>query len=244
MNEWYKDWFDSEDYLLVYNHRDDQDAIKLTDLILLETKLAKGSSILDAACGAGRHCLLFAKKGYDVDGFDLSKNLLSIAHRRAKEENLKIKFRLGDIRSISYENEFDLVTNLFTSFGYFDTDTENFSFVKNSLKFIKPGGYYAIDFFNKKYLEENLVSRSENLMGSFPVIEERAIENGRVNKVITLKKPGIDRVYTESVKLYTFEELLEKFNGIGFKFMKAFGSYDGEEFDINISPRTIIIFRK
>ncbi|MBU1101031.1 MAG: class I SAM-dependent methyltransferase [Bacteroidetes bacterium] len=244
MNEWYKEWFDSEDYLLVYNHRDDQDAIKLTDLILRETGLPEGSSILDAACGAGRHCRLFAQKGYKVEGFDLSKNLLSIAHKRAKEEKLEIKFRIGDIRSIIYETEFDLVTNLFTSFGYFDTDAENFSFVKNAFKFIKVGGYYAIDFLNKKYLEENLVSKSENLMGSFPIIEERVIENGRVNKIITLKKPGIDRKYTESVKLYTFEELLEKFNEIGFKFTKAFGNYDGEEFNINISPRAIIIFRK
>lgn len=244
MTEWYKEWFDSDDYLLVYNHRDDKDAVKLTDLILKETRIPNGSSILDAACGAGRHSLLFAKKGYLVSGFDLSLNLLNIAQKRAKEEKLNIDFRRGDIRSISYEKEFSLVTNLFTSFGYFDTDSENFSFVKNSFNFIKEGGFYALDFINKNYLEENLVERSVNEMNGFSVIEERTIAAGRVNKVITLQKPGSDSRFIESVRLYAFEELLEKFGEIGFQFQKAFGNYEGENFNINNSPRAIMIFQK
>ena len=62
MKEWYKDWFSSDEYLSLYPHRDDEDAEKLLELILTETNPVKNASVLDAACGAGRHSINLASK--------------------------------------------------------------------------------------------------------------------------------------------------------------------------------------
>ena len=76
MKNWYQEWFASEEYLLVYKHRNLADAEKLINFILSNIELESNSRILDIACGAGRHSFLLSKKGFSVFGFDLSKPLL------------------------------------------------------------------------------------------------------------------------------------------------------------------------
>lgn len=244
MAEWFEDWFDSEDYLTVYNHRNETDAAKLVKLIVETTKLPTGSRVLDAACGAGRHAILLSRVGYDVQGFDLSGNLLKIAEKDAADKKQKIRFTRGDLRSIHYEEKFDLITNLFTSFGYFESDEENFAFVRNAFDFLNDNGVYVLDYLNKPFLEANLVPSSERLINGVVIREQRELTGGRINKQITLLKPGTSKVFNESVKLYCFEDILEEFSRIGYKFETAFGNYEGESFDINSSERAIMIFRK
>ena len=152
MAEWFEDWFASDQYLNVYKHRDESDAQKLLSLISKHITLTKDELILDAACGAGRYTNLLLKKGYKVIGFDLSLPLL----KKASVDSYKymsdgIYFR-ADIRTIGLKKKFSLILNVFTSFGYFCTDEENFSFLRNSLKFLNPGGYFVFDYFNSNYI--------------------------------------------------------------------------------------------
>ena len=123
--DWFKDWFASEEYLTVYNHRDSEDAEQLSDLIIETIKPNTGAWILDAACGAGRHGLYFSSKGYNVFGFDLSNNLLLKAKSEARLRKLNINLVQADIRKVCFKKRFFAVLNLFTSFGYFETDEEN-----------------------------------------------------------------------------------------------------------------------
>ena len=71
MNDWFYDWFESEDYLKVYNHRNECDAKKLFDLIIKKISVEAKADVLDIACGAGRHSILFASKGFNVTGVEL-----------------------------------------------------------------------------------------------------------------------------------------------------------------------------
>jgi len=70
MTEWFEDWFNTEEYLNVYRHRNEEDAKNLFDLIIKNVLLEKGSKVLDLACGAGRHSILFAKNNFDVTAVD------------------------------------------------------------------------------------------------------------------------------------------------------------------------------
>ncbi|MBK8947058.1 MAG: class I SAM-dependent methyltransferase [Ignavibacteriae bacterium] len=144
--EWFKDWFSSKYYLDVYNHRNEKDADEIVNLILSQINLKENSNILDAACGVGRHAVKFAEKKFNVTAFDLSTNLLYIGINCAKERNLNINFLVSDLRNFYINRKFDLVANLFTSFGYFETDEENFKFVENSYKLLNSNGYYVLDF--------------------------------------------------------------------------------------------------
>lgn len=244
MQNWFKDWFNSSDYLKVYNHRDSLDAQKLSDLILSSIHLPNNAKILDAACGSGRHAIYLSSKGFNVIGFDLSRTLLKKAKEEASINNIKLNLILADIREICFKGKFDLILNLFTSFGYFETDEENFSFIKRAFHFLNNDGFYVLDYFNKSYLERNLVYESEKYFDDMIVLEKRRIENQRVIKEIVILKENDTNRFIESVKLYDSKTIINKFLSGGYKLFKTFGDYDGNIYNEDSSPRLILIFQK
>ena len=244
MSEWFKTWFGSDEYLNVYQHRNNEDAGKLIQLIISETKLLKGSSVLDAACGAGRHAFNLQYAGYHVTGFDLSKTLLKIAMRNAGAQNLSRNFFCADLRNVYLKKQFDLVVNLFTSFGYFENDVENFLFPKSAIQFLKNEGYYILDFLNAFYVIKNLIPESVKEFDSKTIIENRKISNGRVEKEIIIENKNGTETFMESVRLYTKHEIVRGFENLGYRTEKIFGDYSGSVYDENDSERLIIFFKK
>lgn len=242
--EWFKEWFESNDYLYVYNHRDDKEALTLIELIIKTINPSKEKIFLDAACGFGRHALVLSSLGYKVVGFDLSRNLLSIAKRKSIDKNLNLDLLVADFRSILFKKKIDVVMNLFTSFGYFETDEDNFHFVKRAHHFMNKGGYYVLDYINLPYLEKNIVRETERVIGGKIIREFRSIENDRVNKKILIRDGNTLVEYNESVKLYNQEFLIKNFRYAGFNLIKQYGDYLGNDFDEQESPRLVLFFQK
>jgi len=242
--DWFKIWFESDYYQQAYNHRDENDAKVLCELILNSVQLHPKAKILDAACGAGRHYINFAQKGFSVFGFDLSKNLLNVAKRNCELKNIQANFFCADIRKVFLKSKFDLITNLFTSFGYFESDKENFSFIQNAYELLKENGYYVLDYFNENHLRKNLLEKSYKKNNEVVFFENRKIINGRIEKIIKIKNPESEIEFIESVKIYSFEQLKTEITKIGFELVKTFGNYSGEKFDIENSQRLIMIFKK
>ncbi|MCP5062816.1 MAG: class I SAM-dependent methyltransferase [Ignavibacteriae bacterium] len=242
--EWFEDWFSSKEYLEVYKHRNSEDAERLLELILNNISIEPDAKILDAACGAGRHSIYLAEKDFNVTGFDLSSTLLKIANENSKHLKLDINFINSDIRQFSSKTNFDLIVNLFTSFGYFDSDEENFAFPSNAFDILNESGYFVLDFLNKNYVIKTLVPESEKRIGDKIITEKRKIENSRVVKTIIINEDSKISEYFESVKLYSSEVILDKFSEIGFKIKSIFGSYSGNDFVENKSERFIVIFQK
>lgn len=243
-SEWFKDWFNTQEYLNVYQHRNESDAENHIKIILENIKITSGAKILDMACGAGRHAVIFARKDFDVTGVDLSENLLAIANQSAQKENLKIKFVQSDIRNFEAKNKFELVINLFTSFGYFESDEENFSVLHKAYNLLSDNGFFVLDFFNAYYLQENLVEFSEENLGDVGIKQFRKIINNRVTKKIIIAKNGSSSTYEESVRMFTQDDLVDAVQNIGFEIHKTFGDFLGSEFDKLNSPRLIMICRK
>lgn len=243
MSEWYKEWFD-DDYLKVYSHRNDEDAKTLIETVLKYIDIEKNAFVLDAACGAGRHSRLMAEYGFRVIGFDLSESLLKAANENRKKNEVYFHLVKSDFRQIFFKNKFDLILNLFTSFGYFESDEENFKFVTNAYRFLNRGGYYIFDFINKDFLTDNLIADTRKNIKGIEIFEKRKIENNRVIKNIILDNQGKKKEYIESVKLYDSEELIDAFKKIGYKIKKIFGDYKGSEFILKESQRLVIILEK
>ncbi|MCX6173512.1 MAG: class I SAM-dependent methyltransferase [Ignavibacteriales bacterium] len=244
MENWFKDWFSSEEYLSVYQHRDDEDATKLLELILKQTNLTRQNSILDAACGAGRHSIYLASKGFNVFGFDLSKTLLSKAKENAKKRSVENNFVCADLRNIYFRKKFDLIINLFTSFGYFENDEENFKFINTAYSLLNENGFYVLDFFNKNYLLANLIAENKKLIDGKIIIEKREIVNNRIIKEIQIKNGLEEKRFIESVRLYSKTEIENEFKKIGFIPVSVFGDYDGTKYDEQYSSRLILFFKK
>ena len=239
---WFKDWFASEEYNSVYNHRDENDAKKLIDLILSNVSLNENSLILDAACGRGRHLNYLSSLKLNAIGFDLSMQFLLQAKKNSFGVNTSI-FR-ADIREVCFRKKFDLVLNLFTSFGYFEMDEENFRFIKKAYSFLNDKGYYILDYLNKNYLVQNLIPYTKRLIGSSVLEEFREITNDRVKKRIIIEREGSKKIFHESVKLYSKDFLLEQFISFGYSYFKLFGDYDGNPYDEFKSERLIMILQK
>lgn len=239
MSSWYEESF-GQDYLLVYKHRDIQGAQsevrKMTDWL----HLREGAEILDLCCGMGRHSLALVESGYRMTGMDLSDVLLAEARRMDERE--QVSWIKGDMRSIPLEGPFDAVVNLFTSFGYFDNDSENAAVLREIGRVLKPGGRFILDYLNPGYVVKNLVPASERNDGETIIREKRSIEEGCVRKRIIISEPGSpDRHYLEQVKLYGLKDFGRLLEGSGLTVDAVYGNYSGEPFDIEQSQRLILV---
>ena len=99
----------------------------------------RGGALLDLACGTGRHAVELAKRGYQVVGFDLSLAMLALAGDEAQERSAKLNFVQGDMREMSFAEQFDGVFCWNTSFGYFDEE-KNALIVDRIHSALKGGG--------------------------------------------------------------------------------------------------------
>jgi SAM-dependent methyltransferase len=242
-NEWFKKWFSNKYYLELYKHRDDKEAIDLINLVQRSIGLSCNAKVLDVCCGAGRHSIEFAKRGFDVTGFDLSKFLISEAKKQRKllrEKNIKVKFLIKDMRSFNFNNSFDLVLNIFSSFGYFEKDEENFKVLGNVKSSLRKNGYFVFDFLNEAVLRKTLVKKDFVMIGGKKAVQERRIENNFVYKDIKIGK----NIFNERIKLYSCAEICNQLEATGFKVFIVFGDYFGNKFIKNKSKRFIIIAQK
>lgn len=243
-SNWYKTWFDSPLYDTFYAKRDDLEAEKLAHFIYSQHPPSNGySGVLDLACGRGRHSLNFAKLGYTVTGSDLSEYGLSIARKKAKKENLDIKFIKQDMRSPLYTS-FNMILNLFTSFGYFEDDAENEKVISNIHQMLTPGGVAYIDYLNPEMVKKNLIEVEEGELNDFTFTIERAISNNSVNKKISIFRDNDKQVFNEHVKLYNLSWFREQLEIKGLRLINTFGSYSGEAFDENRSTRMLMLCLK
>jgi len=64
---------------------------------LIERAVLPGAAILDAGCGTGRYAIELARRGYIVDGLDLSPDLIDVATRAIEYSVGSASFRVGDI---------------------------------------------------------------------------------------------------------------------------------------------------
>jgi 2-polyprenyl-3-methyl-5-hydroxy-6-metoxy-1,4-benzoquinol methylase len=241
---WYEEWFNTNEYLEVYKNRGEIEAETLSELILANIKLEADAKVLDMAAGAGRHAINFARRGFKVIAVDLSKNLLNVAKKNASVNDFDIDFIHSDIRKFETSDRFDLVLNLFTSIGYFDNDEENIELLRKAYNLLKTGGYFVLDYFNRNYLETNLVSSSVETIRGSVIYQNRSIRGDRVIKEISIRKNGDTKKYFESVRMFSYNELQTELENTGFKISSTFGDLDGKPFVLETSPRVIIIAGK
>ncbi len=253
-DSWYKKWFSTKDYLELYQHRNSYDAAKIIALILSTLNLSQGSKVLDLACGNGRHSLIFAKKGFDVLGIDLSSYLINEAKKKLNNDYKKysnnLHFEIRDMRNIAHTNKFDLVVNLFSSFGYFDKDSENFKVIGSISKSLKKGGYFFFDFLNAEFLKKNLKQYDISIRNHNVILQVREITGNAVYKSIIIiknnpkgKSPEVKK-FIEMIKLYNLHDFKKVFTKYGLNIIKTFGDYKGSKFNSKSSERLIIFAQK
>jgi len=238
---WYKSWFNSPYYHILYQHRDEEEAEHFLDNLIGFLKPVPGTSILDLACGRGRHSVYLNSKGFEVTGIDLSPESIEYC---MQFENEHLSFFVHDMRNLFRINDFDYVLNLFTSFGYFESEKENADTIKNACFALKPGGKLVIDFLNSAYVTKKLVENEKIISENISFHIRKKIANGFLLKKIEFTDKGNKFEYTEKVRTLRLPDFENYLLPLGMKIIHLFGDYELNNFDESASQRLIIIAEK
>lgn len=237
--KWYASWFNTPYYHLLYKNRDDSEAEKFMDTLTQHLSIQTTETILDLACGKGRHSKHLNDLGYEVTGVDLSKN--SIASAKAYE-NERLRFDVHDMTK-PYSQQFDFVFNLFTSFGYFENEEDNLNTINAVKANLKPNGIGVIDFFNTPQVIANLVKEEVKVVEHVTFHIKRYVENGFVVKQIDFEDEGQSFSFKEKVKALTLADFETYFEQAGLTLLEIFGDYNLSKYHEKNSSRLILIFQ-
>lgn len=239
--EWFGTWFNSPYYHILYKNRDDQEAQKFMDNLSQYLNIQNDEKVLDLACGKGRHSIYLNKKGFEVIGIDLSEESIKQAK---KSENEKLHFAVHDMRKVFKENTFDYVLNLFTSFGYFEEETENLWTAQATNQNLKSKGKLVVDFLNPKQVAKNLIPYEEKIIEGITFEIRKKIENKRIIKDIAFEVAGHSYHFQEKVRALSLCDFMDIFEKSNFELVEVFGDYDLNPFSIQKSERMIFVAEK
>ena len=106
-------------------------------------------TILDLGAGAGRNANYLAELGNNVIGLEISQAARELAETRAKEKNVRVESRAGDIgASHPFESEyFDLIIDILASNSLNEKERE--VYLKEVVRVLKPGGHFFVQALSK-----------------------------------------------------------------------------------------------
>lgn len=241
MVEWFKDWFNSPYYHILYKHRDDAEASAFIDRLLEFLQPGQDARFLDVACGKGRHSIYLNSKGYNVTGIDISPNSIKEA---SEHTNTRLRFQVADMRKPFAEAEYDYALNLFTSFGYFDDRNDNLLALQNIYSALKPGGIFVLDYFNAEKVVKMLPIKETKVIDDIEFRICKCVDDHRIVKTIEFTDEGHTFGFTEKVEAAYKADFERLFDKTDFITKHIFGNYQLEEFDDNNSDRLIFIAQK
>jgi 2-polyprenyl-3-methyl-5-hydroxy-6-metoxy-1,4-benzoquinol methylase len=227
-----RDWW--EELLQVHefaHYREYADALtsREVDFLIEALNLSGVETILDLACGGGRHSIELASRGLTVVGVDIVKPVIRAAQARAAELNLSVEFVQGDMRELHYEARFDVVLIMNSSLGFFD-DPTNQQVLAGAVRALTPGGKLIIQCINP-YQIESYMREFRNgwyAIGTGYVLREARFDPFSASlqidyryldpsQSLEVQHPG------DRIRLYGFPELTAMLRAAGLRPLSAFG---------------------
>lgn len=238
VSRWFENWFDSPYYHILYKHRDFCEAELFIDNLINYLQPKTNARFLDLGCGKGRHSIYLSKKGYPVVGIDLSPESIACA---TQFENENLGFYVGDMRKTARINEFDYILNLFTSFGYFENESDDYSTINCVSKALKENGIFVVDFMNAQKAIATLIKQETKIIEGIEFNISRRLENNFIIKQINFSDKGKEYNFQERVKALTLNDFKKYFDANKLKILNLRGNYKLEDYNPETSDRLIII---
>ncbi len=250
-NDWFYRFFNSADYLDIYRDmtgpKRTQQELRFCERVL---DWSNNDLILDAPCGAGRHAINLARRGYHLVGLDISNFLLDLARHDTETLPLNIPTPMltrGLMQAIPFmNNSFDYVICLFSSFGYGKNEAENLAIMEEFARVAKPGGKILIDVMNRHFILPRLNRVYDSVQSGLKVREERTVTDNqrRLHNIITVRdKNGNKRQYLYNPWLYNGFELSWLAARAGLNVCEIYGNFYAEKYDPK-SERAILLAQK
>ncbi len=244
--EWFEDEsFWKELYPFIFS---DQRFAEAADQVskILDLVGTGGPAVLDLCCGPGRLSLPLAESGLSVTGVDRSPFLLDKARERTAARNIDIEWVQEDMRTFLRAGSFDLVLNMFTSFGYFDDKNDDMTVLANIYSSLKPAGTFLIDLMGKEILARIYQpTLSEVAPDGTRLFQRHEVFDNwtRVRSEWILVKGETARTFRFHHTLYSAQELTDRLAQVGFENIEVYGDLDANPYDRN-AKRLILKARK
>ena len=242
---WYKEFF-GQGYLDTYEF-DSERTLREVDFVEEALALPRGSCILDLCCGHGRHLVELAARGYEMMGLDLNRLFLELAQGELDRRGLKARLIHVDMREIPLEGEIEAAINLFTSFGYLESDEEDMKVLWGVARAVKPGGKFLIDTMGRDRLVRIFQPRGwHETEGGFRVLEKREFDplrGGNFVEVTRIAPDGSEERVWHWFRTYTLTELAKMLERAGLAVKETYGGYDGSPHSLE-SRRMMILAEK
>ena len=226
------DWWQTEfgpGYLALYDGFLAERTPVEVDQIEALLQLHPPRRILDLPCGQGRHAIELARRGYEVTGVDLSPYMLGVARERADASGVRVRWLAGDMREALPGETFDLVLNLFTSFGYFADEADDRRVVRAAASMLEPGGRFFLEVINGDRVMGNFQEREWFTVGQTAVIERRSLDQSTRRMVVerTVSSRNGEDTSVHAVRLYSGPAVKTMLGAAGFGRVALYGDWNG-----------------
>ncbi|MBC7412564.1 MAG: methyltransferase domain-containing protein [Bacteroidia bacterium] len=241
MSEWFTKWFDTTYYHTLYKNRNETEANAFIDKLLTYLQPNADASFCDLACGKGRHAKRINESGYATVGLDLAANSIAEANLQASNN---LQFYVHDMRQGFGVNRFNYITNLFTSFGYFNSLKENLKVLQHVHNALTTNGIFVIDFINVIPVIANFPIHEKKTIDGVQFNITKELINEHIVKRIEIIDGDAQHNYQERLQAITYEQLTTLLIQAGFTIDALFGNYELQPFNATQSPRVLIIAHK
>jgi len=214
----------------------------------IESAISGKGVTLDLCCGTGRHSIILRKKGLSIIGMDLSRNLLAIARLKMKEADVEFPLVRADMRHFPFKDEvFDAVINMFTSFGYLPSESEDIKCVLEINRTLEKDGRFLLDLANRDHIVSNFRERDWAEFEPFYLLERRSLDQKKAKLIsqwtLLRKGTGEAKSIQHEVRLYTLAQIEHLLEEAGLTIKQVFGGYERQEFNLD-SSRMIVLAQK
>ena len=237
---WFESFFESGDWLLVSTLRDSERTNLEVEFIA--SQLPEGARVLDVPCGTGRHAVALAERGFAVAGLDISNAVLA----RAREASPDLDLRHGDMRALPWpDDSFDAVLNLWTSFGYFETQAEDEGVLAEFARVLAHGGVLILDTINQTAFVRGFRRQAFDELDGVLYLQEHDYDlvTGRSRARWTFVRDEKRSELSFDHRLYTTPEYVVMLRRAGLRPEAFYGGFDGVELGWD-SWRQIIVARR
>jgi len=246
MSEWFEDEsFWTELYPFMFPEARFESAAENVEKLIRLAEVEDGAA-LDLCCGPGRYAVLLAERGLTVTGVDRTPFLLDKARKRAAAANVTVEWVQEDMRNFIRPGAFDLVINMFTSFGYFDDKDEDIAVLRNVHQSLKPGGVFLMDTMGKERLARIFHrTTADELDDDTLLVQRHEIFDDwtRIRNEWILINGDSVRTFRFHHTIYSGQELKDRMRGVGFSDVSLYGDLEGNEYGPD-AARLIAVARK
>jgi SAM-dependent methyltransferase len=202
--------------------------------LLLRIEDYRPTRILDCACGTGNVTFELARRGYKVDGTDLSRGMLEVAEQ--KRENLgwrDVRFFHQDLRTLSLPREYDLAVCLYDSLNYILKPEELRSAFAHIAGCLLPGSLFIFDLNSEFALEAELFTqnnlwRHSDLTYDWKSRFDPITRTSRVEMYFKIRQPdGATKEFYEihQERAYTIDEVKDLLAEAGWETLRVYDAY-------------------